>query len=477
MKTLTSPLFFILLSFSLFSQDRWQRQIDDETFDVYVNPKNYNTIFVGGGGGRVYRSYNNGETWDTLIVGFLGSSTRISNLIIHPRDTNIILAGGLNYCKIVRSTNSGDEWETVLRLPTKDGCLSLNGKAMVFDPVNPDTVYIGDFKTGRIFRSFDAGATWDSITTIITQYAFIDEVTGEKIIIDDGLTIASMGVRPDSNNIVLSAGTNGEIFMSHDYGETWTRIKRIVQPDSLDLDSEITQVKFSQKYPLHGYISITYLWKINTPNGGIHWTTDGGYSWEILGFPDTSFWAVACKPYGDGEEVWAGGYTEDFYAPVDVRVPGVGIVSRTQDNGKTWVHFGHAVPWFIEEPQFGPRANVWSMRYFGPEGQEKLYMATEAGMYVLENPSSVGETSFSEDNFLKADIGNSVLLVTYLPRGILENEVTVEIYNSLGNLMFRVVDSNFNEHSINTGTWPSGVYYIRAIEGRNISRLRILLYK
>jgi len=87
---------------------------------------------------------------------------------------------------------------------------------------------------------------------------------------------------------------------------------------------------------------------LNKNNGGLHKTTDGGYTWDLLAFPDTSIWALAVKPRGDKDEIFIGGYTEDLSTQSTMYVPGVGIVRISTDGGETWLNFDDKVDWVIE---------------------------------------------------------------------------------------------------------------------------------
>jgi len=64
----------ILASCNLFSQTgTWKRILDRETFEIHANPHNFNTLFAGGNGRVVWRSYDAGKTWDSLAVLYAGT--------------------------------------------------------------------------------------------------------------------------------------------------------------------------------------------------------------------------------------------------------------------------------------------------------------------------------------------------------------------------------------------------------------------
>ncbi len=363
---LLSSIFLIASINAIGQSSRWRLVLPAVTYDVAVNPKNYNTIFVGGEGNLIYRSFDGGNTWDTLVIFARMQSSRLNNVLILPNDTNIILVGGLNFGNIVRSTDQGNTWEVVL---TKDHAIDLNGKAMLYKLDEPNIIFAGDFKWGVIYRSTNSGATWDSLSKIPTQ-------------------ICSIGLREDSTNIILAGSMYGEIFISQDTGHTWTFCDYLRRPDSMQQDVEITRIEFSPRDPKVGYAVVTYLFALNKNNGGLHRTTDGGYSWDILAFPDTSIWALAVKPRGDKDEIFIGGYTEDFFTLDTTLVPGVGIVRISTDGGETWLNFDDKIDWVVENPGANSDLNTIQSFYdtvfaFGDFGISRL--TYNGGIYFFNN--------------------------------------------------------------------------------------------
>lgn len=347
-------ILLILIAFSspLFSQlSGWKKLINEPTFDVWVNPKNPNTMFVGGEGRVVYRSYDAGNTWDTLILGYKGGTALINNIFIHPIDTNIVICGGLMFGDVRRTTNHGtnpEDWEIVLQGMRN---VALNGKALVMKPDDPDVLYIGDYTSGTFFRSLDKGATWDSISTIYITRQVRDSIGGPTRDTIVPVQICSISIREDSTNIVFAGSCFGENFLSTDGGYTWNLTDVLVRPEYWQSDCEVTRVDFSDRDPLVGYAVITYLSPINTPNGGLHKTTDGGYSWDLLAFADTSLWTVALRTNDEGteDEIYVGGYTEHFYTYDKYKTPGIGMVRRSLDGGKNWQSYDESMDWKIEQ--------------------------------------------------------------------------------------------------------------------------------
>lgn len=354
MKKIFLFLLIAISSTTVFAQSsRWRLLLPVPTFDVAVNPHNINTIFVGGEGNLVYRSFDAGQTWDTIVIFARMQSSRLNNVIILPNDTNIVLVGGLNFGNIVRSTDFGKTWQVVL---SKEWAIDLNGKAMLYKPDEPNIIYAGDFKWGVIYRSSDNGATWDSLTKIPTE-------------------ICSIGIREDSTNVILAGSIYGQIFVSQDTGHTWVLCDSLRVPKHLQQDVEITRIEFSQRDPRVGYAVVTYLFAENKGNGGLHRSTDGGYNWDIIAFPDTSIWALAVKSRGDKDEIFIGGYTEDFWTLDTNLVAGVGVVRISTDGGETWLNFDDKIDWVIYD--LGANSDLYVQQAIG----DTVFAAGDNGIF------------------------------------------------------------------------------------------------
>jgi len=357
-----SILFLIVLSYllsfnSVHAQDyRWKRMVDKATFDIAVNPKNMNTYYAGGEGRVIYRSWDRGAHWDTLIVNYKLGYTRFNNVLINPVDTNIILVGGLNFGVVERCTGNCEEpdsWKVVL---ASENPVSLNGKSMMFKPGQGDTVYAGDLMYGIMWRSIDKGETWDSISTAMRNYTS-KRPDGTPYDTLMPIRVGAAGIRHDSTDIIIFGSMESEILMSKDGGYTWKYMTTLTTPDSAQDDCEITRIIFSDRDPRVGYACITYLFSLNRNNGGLYKTTDGGYNWFQVAFPDTSLWALDVHGIGDEDEVFVGGYTEDFYVVDSIRVPGAGIVRRSQDGGNNWYSFDHEMDWALRYPKSNSELN------------------------------------------------------------------------------------------------------------------------
>lgn len=349
-------LFLLLLIFSFVFQlpaigqvYKWKKLLKEKTFDVHVNPLNYNTIYASGDGHYLYISEDGGRTWATKTIVISGSHAMLNNLMVDPLDTNCVFVGGISFGTIQRSTDRGTTWKMVLGGGISGENVVANGKTIIQKPDEPGTYYFGDYTTSTVYRSTNSGATWDSLSVIFDMVDSVDEYNNPIAKKYGRLPICSMGIRPDSTNILLSGSITGDISMSKDGGLTWHRTDTLYNTPKKDsYDCEITWLQFSPRNPLYGYAIITYASNINRPNGGIWRTTDGGYHWHQLGLADTSLWALAVRQNGDKDEIVVGGFNDLNY--VFNPQPGLGVVRSSFDGGASWIKNDSEFDWTVEIP-------------------------------------------------------------------------------------------------------------------------------
>ena len=168
----------------------WSQQFTQEsTLSIGVlamDPSNSNTIYAGTGdkalssftylGNGIYKSTDAGQTWTNIGLTNVGV---ISKVIVDPSDSNTIYVGTMgniyaqdNNRGLYKTTDGGLTWSQILFVATDGGIGDL-----AMHPTNHDTL----FATGRnrirtnavsittgpdakIFRSYNGGQTWDTLT-------------------------------------------------------------------------------------------------------------------------------------------------------------------------------------------------------------------------------------------------------------------------------------------------------------------------
>ena len=152
-------------------------------------------------------------------------------------------------------------------------------KALVIDPINPNTMYAGT-ATGGVWKTNDAGQTWSALTDTLPT-----------------LAVNSMAIDPSDHNI-LYVGT-GEvipgagIFKTTDGGQTWSQLSPTAN------FAYVYSLGISSSRPADIYAGTdTGLW--SSLDGGVTWTQSlpmpgGCFSTAVRGDQPTDIVFAACS--------------------------------------------------------------------------------------------------------------------------------------------------------------------------------------
>jgi photosystem II stability/assembly factor-like uncharacterized protein len=271
-----------------------------DTAVVAPKGKNY-TIYVAGASGGVWKTTNEGTTWEPIFEH--APSTSIGDIAIAPSNQDIIWIG-TGEANIFRSSQAG----------------------------------------AGVYKSTDAGKTW------------------EHMGLTDTNTIPRILIHPQNSDIVFVAASGHEwtnntdrgIYKTTDGGKTWKKIFYIDEKTgAIDLVMN----------PTDPNILYTSTWqrirkKWNDPRNepgctgsSIYKSVDGGNKWEPIdnGLPTAQFRGrigidiCRSKPnvlyaFIDNYEIakkWEEGETDSYGRPRGDRIKGA-TVYRSDDSGKTW---------------------------------------------------------------------------------------------------------------------------------------------
>lgn len=206
---------------------------------VAVDPSNPHTLWVGTGenhagrhvgyGKGVYRSRDGGDSWEHLG---LEASEHISEIIIHPEDSNTVwvAAQGPLWSPggergLYKSTNGGENWDLVLSLGKWTGVTDL-----IIDPTNPDRLIAATWQRHRTVAAYmgagpesglhiteDGGETWRKASAGLPS---------------GNIGKIGLAISPHAPDIVYAAieqeRRTGGIYRSDNRGESWTRMSDTV---------------------------------------------------------------------------------------------------------------------------------------------------------------------------------------------------------------------------------------------------------
>ena len=197
--------------------------------DIAVSESDPNVIYIGYAVGGVFKSENNGTTFEPVFEQY--STASIGDIAIHPTNPNIVYVGtGEPNNRQTSSFGDGiykttDGGKTFTNIGLKE---TQTIARIVIDPRAPDTVYVaspghlfGPNPDRGVFKTTDGGKTWNKIK-------FIDEDTGfTDIALDpsNGSTVYAASYQRRRSGCCFNGGGPGSaIWKSADAGKSWTKL-------------------------------------------------------------------------------------------------------------------------------------------------------------------------------------------------------------------------------------------------------------
>ncbi|MEL7249416.1 MAG: T9SS type A sorting domain-containing protein [Bacteroidota bacterium] len=337
---------------------------------VAIHPQNDDVILVGFSRGGVWRTTNGGTDWESIFddQAFLC----VGDIVFDPVDPNTIYVGtgdvniSGNFIVgdgIYRSTDGGDTWENI-------GWGGLNIISQIrIHPTDNNIIYAGamgaPFERDNVrglYRSLDRGETWEQILYVADQAGIIDLVIDHQ---NPDILYASSWDRIRNNQESTVNGPNAKIFKSIDGGDTWTELGGGLPTD----EQGRIGLTMTQQDPQHLYAAYT---GTNNQLFDIFETLDGGATWQ--GVLDTA----SVNPISSNAQGGFGWYFGKIRVhpdnPDDIYILGVDLW-RSRDGGQNWEQA--SPPWWTYEVHADKHDLQWNAA-----GQAIL--ATDGGLYMGE---------------------------------------------------------------------------------------------
>ncbi len=353
---------------------------------------------------HLLRSDDAGATWHSTNT----NTTFVEDIAVHPTDPMTVYAATF-FDKVQKSTDGGVTWTTGTGLP------DVFAYTVEIDRSQPTTVYAGTARGGYVYRSVDAGATWQpyrvgGATGVVKHIAsapasVVYAGMAYHGVFRSGDRGATWGLRtgglvgsdvralvsvPTSPSTVY-AGTYGDgVHRSTNGGGSWSRrglagrvVNDLAVHRSLPLtvyaatdrgvykttDGGLTWRLTTSGFPGVNGIAVApsnsaVVYAVNW--GGMIKSVDAGRTWQRLSVPaEGGYWSVAVHPTRSGT-VWVGD-----------RLLSGNTVLRTTDGGRTW-RFAAACP-----ENYGPLDLTVDVRqpwvvYAGCEGYG-VYRSLDSG--------------------------------------------------------------------------------------------------
>ncbi len=207
--------------------------------DLAVLESNPAVFYVGTATGGLWKTMNNGTTWEVLFDD-IDDTVSIGDVAINPNDANTVWVGsGENNNRqstswgsgVYKSIDGGHTWKHMGLRTSK------HIARIIVDPIDHDVVYVaalgsvfGPGGERGIYKTTDGGLTWNRVL-------YVDEDTGGTELVMD----------PSNNKVIYAAtyqrrratwGFNGggpgsAMWKSSDAGRTWTKLTNGVPSGNL----------------------------------------------------------------------------------------------------------------------------------------------------------------------------------------------------------------------------------------------------
>lgn len=301
-----------------------------------VVPGQPNHLYLGTTTGWIYESLDGGASWHHLAR--LGSSGDLilDHIVVDADNPHRIYAAGWwpdrDGGGLWISTDSGHTWNEA------PGLRGQSIRAFVQAPSDPRALFAGTLE--GVFRSNDAGATWQQISP-----------AGDREIHE----IESLAIDPKNDSIVY-AGTWHLPWKTTDGGKTWHSIKR-----GLIVDSDVFSIILDPLRTHTVYLSAC---------SGIYKSDDAGLLFrKIQGIPSSARRTRVLKQDPDHREIVYAGTTEGLY--------------KTLNGGRTF------------RRMTGPDVIVNDV-YVDPSNANRVLLATDRGGVLASDNAGASFTASNE---------------------------------------------------------------------------------
>lgn len=380
-------------------------------------------------GSNIYVSWNRGDNW-TQIASWGSLGSRAHSFYVNPLDTNIMMAAVVSTPdKIIRSTNHGQTWSTILSQN-----FSNYGQPLEQDQNNPNNYYFAP-DNGGFWKSSNAGANF---TEISGNYPFRSP--------------CDVLVMWDSSNVIfVGDGVTGsgqaKIFRSSNGGVNWTDIRTVRASETPSLCNTV--------------FDLNKIFATEWSGDSVYRSTNGGLSFQNIRGNGFSGWASDIC-HEDPNFVYIGNYGPASAFTLDNTVNWITGVTGMNNSGA-----GVMVPergWIISQQT----SNLYKMNI--------TYTTPTVLLNIVEVLPGVPESFELSQNF-----PNPFNPETNIKFNIpVSGNVSLKVFDISGKevstLINEVKPAGYYEVTFNGSNLSSGVYFYRLESNSfNVTRKMLLV--
>ncbi|MBE7384216.1 MAG: hypothetical protein F6J95_022695 [Leptolyngbya sp. SIO1E4] len=401
------------LSFAEVGEDAIDDSIQD--IETIVDDQANLTLFISTWHGGLYRSDDEGESWEKYSTGLTKTGQADKDKEPHFTDLNItesfqddqtiFLAG---FDGLFKTTDAGNSWQQLDTLSSR-AITSLS-----ISPSYPEdsTITVGTYKN-EAYISSDSGDSWTPINSGLTKVLF--NRYGDRTLEVHRARFYDLIFSPNyRSDQTLFAMLNYYYFRSEDSGRTWDEI--IVKGK----EDYSTRGRFIVVSPDFANDQTVYI--VTRYGGLVSQSTDGGKTFSAVGSIDEKLNSFVISPnYGNDETLYASSATGIY---------------KTADAGKTWTLMtaGDAL-----------ESELWLAISMSPdyETDKTIFAGTDHGIFKTQDDgetwealksSTLGEESVVEIIALSPNYtADKTLIIGIQGKGIFRSTDAGVTFQQVGN--------------------------------------------
>jgi photosystem II stability/assembly factor-like uncharacterized protein len=270
----------------------------------------YAALDGGRQGAGIYRSEDNGSTWQRRGSG---PGAAINALATHPTDNTVLYAGtaggpAATTDSLWLSHDGGRNWsKSALGLPSGPDGLLPAVSSLAVDPQQPGVLYVGtdghgvyrfDFELSRYGYELMGGVSLYRAhvnNLVVGPEGRVYALTNEGLFVTERndawqqLSLpemaASLAVSPDDAQTLYMGSVSTGLYRSTDGGGTWVPVNsgmEIVPGAAL----RVTALAVDEEYPSRVVAATSYGVGARFAPGGIYQSTDNGQNWTRLAYAE-----------------------------------------------------------------------------------------------------------------------------------------------------------------------------------------------